>query len=346
MQILAVGDSYMPVRYFEQALKDLEQSHAIDYIDVVADPDFSPATSSELRVREYLGSPRQLVSELAEVEILVVHGAIITDEVIDAGRELRLICCARGGPVNIDAEAAAARGIPVVTTPGKNAEAVADQTLAFVVMLARGFPRAQAFLLDGHRLRDNWEGVQFMGQDLRGHTLGLVGYGRVGQRVAARAAAYGMHMLVYDPFVSIDSSGDLTQVDTLEELLRRADFVTLHARASAANLNLINSQTLAQMRQGAFLVNTARETLVDEDALAAALDSGHLAGAALDVFYPTEHEGRHRLLDYENVILTPHIGGATAETLLQGADMIADEIRRFTSNEPMRNVSNREVASR
>ena len=139
------------------------------------------------------------------------------------------MCCARGGPVNVDLDALSARGLPLVNTPGKNAEAVADLTLAFLVMLARGFPKAMRFLEQGHRVRDNWEGARFMGGDLRRHTLGLVGYGQIGQRVARRARAFGMEVLVYDPYVE---AADVVQAGSLEELLQRADFVSLHARAT------------------------------------------------------------------------------------------------------------------
>ena len=168
---------------------------------------------------------------MAGVEVLVVHGAPVTDEVLDASAELRLVCCARGGPVNVDVEAVTARGLPLVNTPGKNAEAVADLTLAFLVMLARGLPEAQRFLDEGNRLKDNWEGAKFMGSDLRRHMLGLVGYGQVGRRVAQRALPFGMTVLVYDPFVEPPTA--VEQVDILDELLARADFVSLHARATA-----------------------------------------------------------------------------------------------------------------
>jgi D-3-phosphoglycerate dehydrogenase len=212
-------------------------------------------------------------------------------------------------------------------------------------MLARGLPRAQRFLAEGNRLRDNWEGAKFIGSDLRRHVLGLVGYGAVGHLVAERARPFGMTVLVYDPFVAAGVAG-VEQVATLDELLARADFVSLHARASSENENLIDATALAAMKPGAYLVNTARETLVDEDALDAALESGRLAGAALDVVRTSAETGPHRLLRHDNVVLTPHLGGATHETLLQGAEMLAEEIRRFAAGDALVNVVNRaEVAA-
>lgn len=340
MKILTVGDSFMPIRYFEQAFGAIELSHEVTYLQVEDTPEFIPSTPSETKLREYQGSPSALAARMPEVEVLVVHGAPVTDEVLDESRDLKLVCCARGGPVNVDVDAVTARGLPLVNTPGKNAEAVADLTLAFLVMLARGLPRAQRFLEEGRQLRDNWEGAQFMGSDLRGHVLGLIGFGQIGRRVAERARAFGMTLLVYDPYVDAD---DVKQVATLEELLAGADFVSLHARATPENENMIDARALELIKPGAYLVNTARETLVDEDALDAALETGRLAGAALDVVRPTETEGRHRLLRHKNVVLTPHIGGATHETLLQGAKMIADEVVRFATGQPLLNVVNREA---
>jgi D-3-phosphoglycerate dehydrogenase len=207
-------------------------------------------------------------------------------------------------------------------------------------MLARGLRVAQRFLDDGHQLKDNWEGARFIGNDLRGHSLGLIGYGQVGRRVAARALPFGLKVLVYDPFLEVDNNDRVEQIALLDELLARSDFVSLHARETSENVNMIDSRSLALMKPGSYVLNTARENLVDLDALDAALDSGHLAGAALDVLH-TGTSGRHRLLRHENVVLTPHIGGATHETLLQGARMIAAEITRLASGEPMVNVSNR-----
>ena len=338
MKVLVVGDSYMPALYFEEAFAVLGDAHEIEYFDVDDSRPFEPSTASELKLREYQGSPRELIERMKDVEVLVVQGAPVTDAVLDAAPGLRLVCCARGGPVNVDIDAVSARGLPLVNTPGKNAEAVADLTMAFLVMLARGLPKGQRFLEDGHQLRDNWEGAKFMGSDLRRHVLGLVGYGRIGSRVVDRALAFGMTVLVYDPFVEAEG---VEQVSSLEDLLARSDFVSLHARATPENENMIDAAALAAMKPGAFLVNTAREGLVDEDALDAALASGRLAGAALDVVRTTEGGGRHPLLRHDNVVMTPHLGGATHETLLQGAEMIAEEIHRFAAGAPLVNVVNR-----
>ncbi len=339
MRILAVGDSYMPSSYFAEAFGGVLDDHDIRFADITPDPAFSPSTKSETRLREYQGAPAELASWMPAVDVLAVHGAPVSDAVLDASSQLRLVCCARGGPVNVDVEAVSMRALTLVNTPGKNAEAVADLTLAFLVMLARRLPRAQRFLEQGNRVRDNWDGAQFIGSDLRRHTLGLIGYGQVGSRVATRARSCGMAVLVHDPYARSGADGP-EQVDTLGELLERSDFVSLHARAGAGNEHMIDAAALKRMRPGACLINTARESLLDEDALDDALSRGHLGGAALDVVDAVASDGRHRLLRHENVILTPHVGGATHETLAQGAEMIAAEISRLAAGEPLVNVFN------
>jgi D-3-phosphoglycerate dehydrogenase len=342
MKIVTFGDSFVPVEVFKRGFAELERGHEIEYVQLEERQDFTPATDSERSIREYLGTPAQLVDRVGGADILAVHGAPVTDEVLAAGPRLKLVCCARGGPVNVDVKAASARRLPVVNTPGKNAEAVADQAVAFMVMLARGFPRAQKFLLDGGRLGESaYEGARFQGHELGGHVLGLVGFGNVGRRVARRAIAFGMSVVVYDPYVKTDDLAGVRQVPSLAALLEVADFVSLHARAGADTENLFGQAAFAGMRPGSYFINTARETLVDEGALDGALASGHIAGAALDVVRPRSSSGPHPLLRHENVVITPHIGGATHETLLRGVTMVAAEIERFAAGKPLVSVVNR-----
>jgi D-3-phosphoglycerate dehydrogenase len=187
---------------------------------------------------------------------------------------------------------------------------------------------------------DNFLGARFMGHDLRGLHLGLVGYGRVGERVAIRARAFGMDVSVYDPFVEVPAAARLTPVGSLEMMLGDVDIVSLHARATSDNVALMDDAAFKAMMPGSLLINTARETLIDEDALDLALESGRLGGAALDVMQPRTAGVVHPLLRHPNVMLTPHIGGATVETLLQGADMIAEEIERLAVGEPLLHVAN------
>jgi D-3-phosphoglycerate dehydrogenase len=329
VKILVVGDSYVPIEVFSEGLAGLSDAHDLAFLQIDQLRPFEPASDSEHRIHEFAGDPEQVVGALDGHEVLVVHGAPVTDRVL-AAPELRLVCCARGGPVNVDTTAATERGIPVVTTPGKNAESVADQTIAFIVMLARRFPEAQRFLTEGNRAGGStFEGAQFFGHDLVGHTLGLVGFGNVGRRVAKRARAFGMPILVHDPYLDVgDEPDDVEWVESLPDLLGRSDFVSVHARATAENSRLFDAAAFSAMK-------------ADERALADALASGHLAGAALDVVDPQAAPGPHPLLRHPNVVLTPHIGGATYETLLRGVEMIAAEITRFAAGDPLVNVVDR-----
>lgn len=340
-RILVVGDSYCPSSVLRDPFAALEAAHEVTFADVGDEPAWLPVTPSELRIKEYMGSPGQVIDLLDRHDVLVVQGAPVTEGVLDADPDLRLICCARGGPVNVDVQAATARAIPVVTTPGKNADAVAELTIAFLVMLARRLPEVIRHVEGGGEFaHDNYEGAHWFGHDLAGMTLGLVGYGQVGRRVAVRALAFGMRVVAFDPFVEPGSlAADGVEPLDLESLLGTSDLVSLHARATAANVHLIGPEQIARMKVGAFLVNTARDSLVDEAAVLAGLQSGRLAGLAVDLISPSPAIGRHPLLGHPNVIVTTHIGGATYETLRHGGEMAAAEIERFLRGEPLRNVA-------
>jgi phosphoglycerate dehydrogenase-like enzyme len=189
---------------------------------------------------------------------------------------------------------------------------------------------------------DNYEGADWFGHDIAGHVLGLVGYGQVGRRVALRARAFDMRVLVSDPFVDDAAMrADGVEPVDLATLLGASDFVSLHARATSSNRGLIGAAEIARMKPGASLINTARDTLLDEPAAIAGLASGRLAGLALDVASPSPTDRRHPVLAHPNVIITPHIGGATYETLAHGGEMAADEIERFATGRPLGNVADR-----
>lgn len=346
MRILVLGDSYCPSSAFQRAFRHLASEHEISFVDVHDEPNWVPRSASEVGLKEYMGSPRQVIDALTAVgrpDVLVIQGAPVTNAVLDAAPSLRLVCCARGGPANVDVAAATARGIPVVTTPGKNADAVAELTIAFMIILARRLPEVMRHVEAGGEFgRYNYEGARWFGHDLAGRSLGLIGFGQIGRRVLSRAIAFGMQVIVFDPFVeptAIRAAG-AEPVD-LTTLLERADVVSIHARATADNRSLIGSAEIARMKSGSYLVNTARDTLVDETALVEGLASGRLAGVALDVVSPSPPTGRHPLLAFPNVLITTHVGGATYETLHHGGEMAVAEIERLVAGEPLVNVANR-----
>lgn len=343
MRIRIVGDSYCPSDAFREAFGSLGERHDVRFVDVVDDPGWTPSSPSERKLKEYMGTPRQVIEASTGCDVLLVQGAGVSDAVMAASPALRLVGCARGGPVNVDLAAASARGIPVVTAPGKNADAVAELTVAFMVMLARRLPEIVRYVDGGGEFgHDNYEGAHWFGHDLAGHTLGLVGFGQVGRRVAARAQAFAMNVVVYDPFVDagmIEAAG-CRSVD-MATLLGSSDVISLHARATPDNRGLIGHPEIAALKPGAYLINTARDVLVDEAALLDGLRTGRLAGVALDVVSPSPSSGRHPLLAFPNVIIATHVGGATYETLHHGAEMLAAEVERLLSEQPLLNVANR-----
>ena len=342
MKVLGVADSFVTREMFERALAPLRGSMTVRVITLDEEGVLRPSTASERSLAEYFGHPRQLIAALADEDVLVVHGAPVTDAVLDASPRLRLVCCARGGAVNVDVAAATARGIPVAVAPGRNAEAVADLTLALMIMLARGIPRAQRHVASTDQIGvSNFEGAQFFGHELGGHVLGLIGYGHVGSRVATRAHSFGMAVQVYDPYVdgaAVAASG--VTVSALEELVASSDVVSLHLRATSENRDFFGARLFGLMKPTALFINTARDSLVDELALYDALVSGRIGGAALDVLKspPSPTPTPLRLLD--NVIVTPHIGGATYEACYRGLEIVAAEIGRFATGTRLANVLN------
>ncbi|MGD0239760.1 MAG: NAD(P)-dependent oxidoreductase [Streptosporangiaceae bacterium] len=338
MKVLVVGDPYMPVSAYAEALADLDDKVDLSttQIDEATSP--PPVTESERGLREYAGDPAAVARAVAGHDVLVVHGAPVSAEVLDAA-PLRLVCCARGGPVNVDVAAATRRGIPVVNTPGKNAEAVAELTIAFALMLIRGVPRASRHLLDGGGLAESvFEGREFFGAEAPSLTLGLVGLGHVGLEVAWRARALGFTVLGYDPVPPADDRVELVTMDTL---LARSDIISVHARLTASNGRMLARAEFDRMRRGAYFINTAREGLVDETALREALERGHLGGTALDVLERTP--GRHPLLGLPNVFVTPHIGGATNQTLARGAQRAVAAVSDLLAGRVPANVVNPQV---
>ena len=344
-RVLVVGDPFMPAATFTAALAGLGPAVAVTAVqleDTAAPP---PRTVSERGLREYMGDPAGLAATVRGHDVLLVHGAPVSAEMLDAA-PLRLVCCARGGPVNIDVPAASARGIPVTNAPGRNAEAVAELTIAFALMLIRGVPAAARYLAGGGPLGGStYDGSRFIGAEAAGMTLGLVGLGHVGQRVAARGRALGFTVLGYDPAPAGAVPPEVTMV-ALDDLLGRCDLVSVHARATEGNRHMFGAAAFARMPRGALFINTARESLVDEDALARALAGGDLAGAALDVAEPRPAGDRHPLLDLPNVIITPHIGGATRETLGRGAEMAAAAVASLLAGRVPEHLVNPEALAR
>jgi phosphoglycerate dehydrogenase-like enzyme len=348
LRILIFGDSFISVEDFQRAFSKISKTNQVTFMHLNEQDHMIPQTESEKSIKEYLGSTKQIVSVLNDEEILVVHGAPVTEEVFSAARNLKVLCCARGGPVNIDLMAATKKGIPDVTAPGKNAEAVAELTFALMILLSRNIIKAHRHVIETKIVgKDNYEGNQFFGQELDGKTLGLIGYGQVGSRVGKRARSFGMSVIVFDPYIErskIEAPG-IMAVD-LETLLINSDYISLHARESKENENLIGAKQFSMMKQGAYFINTARPSLVDEKALFDALRRGKLAGSGVDVVRYDPARPVNPLIELENVIVLPHIAGATHESKAKGAFIVAKQIERYLSGQSLQTVINSEVLTR
>ena len=346
MKILAVYDTYMPEEFFRKAFAEIMKTNDVRFAYLNELDRKDPETTSEKAIREYNGNPDELVGIMKDEEILIVHAAPVTDKVLMASPNLRAVFCVRGGPVNIDIESATRMGIVVGGAPGRNAEAVADFTMALMLVLARNVVKGVQFVRENRMFsREEWEG--FFGHELRGMVLGLVGYGNVGSRVTKRALAFGMSVLVYDPFVErakIEAPG--VAVTDLETLLSSADFVSLHAREAPENENMIGRRQFEMMKKTAYFINTARGSLVDEDALYEALSSGKIAGAALDVMKVEPTDPASKLLKLPNIVVTPHIAGASHEVRYRGAEIVAKSIENLIAGQPVGGLMNPQVLAK
>lgn len=272
-----------------------------------------------------------LLDVIPAYDALVVRSATkVTAQVIEAGERLRVIGRAGSGVDNIDVDAATQRGIMVVNAPASNNVAVAELTLGLLLGLARQIPQAHGSVQTG-----KWERGKFMGWEVRDKTLGLVGLGRIGSEVARRARGLEMDVLAYDPVVSFDRAAQLgVEIVTMEELLTRSDIISIHVPLLESTRNLFDANRIAQMKRGAYLINASRGGIVDEQALVAAIDAGHLSGAALDV-YKSEPPADSALIGHPKIITTPHIGASSNEAqTLTGTDVAEGVIAALASGTP------------
>ncbi|MDX6443422.1 MAG: D-3-phosphoglycerate dehydrogenase / 2-oxoglutarate reductase [Blastocatellia bacterium] len=306
--------------------------------DDVSEKGLQPLRDAGFVVDKRTGlSGAQLRDALLEADGLVVRSETkVTAEVMDAARKLRVIGRAGVGVDNIEVPAATARGIVVMNAPDGNTITTAEHTLALLIALARNIPQANASIRAG-----KWERKRFIGAELQGKTLGIVGFGRIGRAVAARARGFGMNIVAHDPFTAPDQARDLEiESASLDEVLSRADFLTVHTPLTSETRGLIGAQAFAKMRKGVRVINCARGGLVDETALFEAIKSGVVAGAALDVFEKEPPPPDHPLLGLDEVIMTPHLGASTTEAQEGVAITVAEQMRDYLLSGTLRGAVN------
>lgn len=286
-------------------------------------------------VTEASDAEDELIEALAGAQVLVTQMGPVTERVLDACPDLRLVVVCRGGPVNVNLDAAKRRDVRVCFAPGRNAAATAEFTVGLMLAALRRIPQAHDLLAR----QGSWEGATYYtyehsGLELEDLPVGLVGYGAVGSRVARALCAFGARVMVHDPYVHGEIHG--LRVASLDELLRRSQVITLHARLTAETRGLIGTRELALLPEGSVVVNVARGPLLDEEALCDALASGRLSAAALDTYArePLPPDSRlHALAD--RVVLTPHLGGASRAVAEKAARIAAEEVGRWARGEPL-----------
>ncbi len=311
-----VSDSLSPA-----GLEILQQSEGIE---VINKPDLHK-------------SPDDLREELKSVDaVLIRSGSKLTPEILEGQERLKLVVRAGVGVDNVNLPAATKAGVIVMNTPAGNTTSTAEHAVALMMALARNIGPAAATMKAG-----GWDRKKFTGRQLAGKTLGIVGLGRIGQCVARRARALEMKLIAFDPVLSTERAADMgvELVRDLDELLPKVDFLTLHVPGGPSTLGLIGADQLAKMKQGACLINCARGGIIDEDALAASIESGHIGGAAIDVFV-TEPPGETALTRLPQVLCTPHLGASTAEAQEAVALEAAELVKAYLLSGEIRNPVN------
>ncbi len=309
---------------------------------LVADPiseeaiDLMRKEGLEVDVKTDIGHD-ELVKIIPEYDALIVRSRTkVTKDVIEAGKKLKIIGRAGVGVDNIDLKTATERGIVVVNAPGGNTISAAELTLGLLFAVARKIPQADKSVKEG-----KWERKKFMGVELRGKTIGIIGLGRIGYEVAKRVRALEMNILAYDPYVSEERAKSVgAKLVSLEELLRNSDFITIHVPKTKETENLISEREFEMMKDGVYIINAARGGIVNEKALYEAIIKGKVAGAALDVYEKEPPDPNNPLLKLDNVVTTPHIGASTKEAQLSVGMIIAEEIINFAKGLPVKNAVN------
>ena len=280
-------------------------------------------TQEGFQVDEKPGLPPDEIKKIIGeyVALVVRSGTKVTADIIEQAHAMKIIGRAGAGVDNIDAVAASKKGIIVMNTPGGNTISTAEHTFSLIMSLSRNIPQANASMA-----AEKWDRKKFMGTELYGKTLGLVGLGKVGAEVATRAQAFGMKTIGFDPVLSQDAASKLhVELVSLDEIYRRSDYITVHTPLNNETRSLLNDKTIAQCKKGVRMINCARGGIIDEGALLRGLESGHIAGAALDVFVE-EPPKNLDLIRHPKVVVTPHLGASTEEAQEKVAIQIAHQI--------------------
>ncbi|WP_335991068.1 2-hydroxyacid dehydrogenase [Glycomyces sp. MUSA5-2] len=338
-RVLAAGDRFVLPGLLAAALR--ERVDGLEIAELALDwPDtpFGPVAE----VVEASGTEDAIIDALQGVRVCVTQMAPITARVLEACPDLAFVAVGRGGPVNVNLDAATKHGVAVSSAPGRNATATAEHTIALMLAAMRRIPQVHGDLAAG-----TWRGDYYrydsVGLELEGRTVGLIGYGAIGNRVARIAGGFGARVVVHDPYVDPALLAGIAEPLGLPELLAQSDVLSLHARLTPDTRGMIGAAQIAAMPAGSVLVNCARGALVDYDVVCDALDAGHLFAAAFDVYPEEPIPAASRLLRTDGIVMTPHLAGASRETAHNAARITAEETARFLAGEPLLHCQNPDV---
>ena len=341
-RILVAGDHFVLVSLLEQALRN----------EIKAEPEFRELVlpwpdvpfGKVAEVDEASGTEEEMIEALRGEAICVTQMAPLTEKVLDSAPDLKLFVVSRGGPVNANIDAATRHGVIVCYAPGRNATAATEHTIALLLATMRRIPQMNDAMNAG-----KWESSYYRyeksGIELENSTVGLIGSGAIGMRVAHILNSFGCHVLVYDPYVKAEDLRGIAEKVELDELLARSRIISLHARLTEETKGLIGSQQIAALPKGAVIINCARGALLDYNAVCDALDSGHVWGAGFDVFPEEPLPPDSRLLQRPNVVTTPHLAGASQETAVKAARIAAAEVGRYLRREPLAHCANPQIVA-
>lgn len=341
-RITIVGDLFVRSRIFEEML----QRHLgpiagpLSFTSVELGWPDSHLRYDHQEIEEFAGEPEEMARLAAGAEVFVTQVAPVTRSVIEAAKDLRIIACCRGGPVNVNLKAATEKNIPVIYAPGRNSQAVVEFTLGLLLAEYKSISRAHCALARGE-WRDDLYRYDRAPRELKGQVVGLVGLGIIARMLVPYLKPFEVRILAYDPYVPAETFTELgVEPVDLQTLLRESDVVSLHARVTPQTKGMMGAEQFRLMKPGAYFINTARGPLVDYNALYQALAEGRLAGAALDTFSIEPVPADWPLLRLNNVTLTPHIGGSSKETAFRAAEIVARDVANFYAGRPLVHCAN------
>jgi len=343
-KILCAGDFFVLPELFEKAIRERMPSHQLDFAEIKTQWPMEPFRDID-GVFEASGSVTELIEKLQGVEIVATHLAPFSAEVFKNAPDLKMIGVCRGGPVNIDLKAATEAGVLISYAPGRNAQAAAEFAIALMMAAMRRITRADADLHQGV-WRGDFYSYEKTGIEICGSTIGLIGYGAIGKIVAKILIAIGARVIVFDPYTDKTlMTADGVEPVELDYLLKNSNVVSLHARLTSDSKHILNAVNINLLPEGAVIVNSARGGLMDYAPLPHLLSSGRIGALALDVYDVEPPPSNWPLLGIENVVLAPHLAGATKQTAWRAANIIGDEIKLFLDGEVPQFVANKEILS-